>query len=68
MVISSDGVVDGALSERNARIRQEGRTWSYVLHRAATPEESDVVITQNERAANTAGQGGALCRHTAVNG
>jgi uncharacterized 2Fe-2S/4Fe-4S cluster protein (DUF4445 family) len=47
-VISSDGVVDGALSERNARIRQEGRTWSYVLHRAATPEESDVVITQND--------------------
>ncbi|MEL0161852.1 MAG: ASKHA domain-containing protein [Halieaceae bacterium] len=47
-VISTDGVVDGALSERNARIRQEGRTWSYVLHRAATPEESDVVITQND--------------------
>ncbi len=47
-VISADGVVDGALSERNARIRQEGRTWSYVLHHAATPEESDVVITQND--------------------
>jgi uncharacterized 2Fe-2S/4Fe-4S cluster protein (DUF4445 family) len=47
-VISADGVVDGALSERNTRIRQEGRTWSYVLHYASSAEESDIVITQND--------------------
>ena len=45
-VISADGVVDGALSERNARIRQEGRTWSYVLHHACllytSPSPRDV--------------------------
>jgi uncharacterized 2Fe-2S/4Fe-4S cluster protein (DUF4445 family) len=47
-VISADGVVNGALAERTQRVRQEGRTWSYVLHHADSADESDVVITQND--------------------
>ncbi len=31
-IICEDGVVDGSLAERTARVIPEGRTWSYVLH------------------------------------
>jgi uncharacterized 2Fe-2S/4Fe-4S cluster protein (DUF4445 family) len=47
-VITPEGVVDGGLADQSTRIRQEGRTWSYVLHHAETADESDVVITQND--------------------
>jgi uncharacterized 2Fe-2S/4Fe-4S cluster protein (DUF4445 family) len=47
-VITPEGVVDGGLADRSTRIRQEGRTWSYVLHHAETADESDVVVTQND--------------------
>ncbi len=47
-IITPEGVVDGSLSEQSPRIRQEGRTWSYVLHHAETTDESDVVVTQND--------------------
>ena len=47
-VVSTDGVVDGALEGQTSRIKKDGRTWSYVLHEADSPETSDVVITQND--------------------
>ncbi len=47
-IITKDGVVDGTLAERTPRLRQEGRTWSYVLHFADNKTASDVVITQND--------------------
>ena len=47
-VVSTDGVVDGALEGQTNRIKKDGRTWSYVLHEADNPEASDVVITQTD--------------------
>lgn len=47
-IITTDGVVDGALAERNQRITADGRTFSFVLHRADDPEASDVLVTQND--------------------
>ena len=41
-IITTDGVIDGALAARTPRIEAEGRTFSYVLHEG-TPR---VVITQ----------------------
>ena len=43
-VISADGVVDGALSERTSRIVADGRTFSYVLHDG----EPRILVTQND--------------------
>jgi len=43
-VISQDGVVDGALAARSARIQPEGRTFSYLLHDG----EPVLRITQND--------------------
>jgi uncharacterized 2Fe-2S/4Fe-4S cluster protein (DUF4445 family) len=31
-IVSEDGVIDGALCARSARIVETGRTWSYLLH------------------------------------
>ena len=47
-IITTDGVVDGALAERTQRITADGRTFSFVLHRADDPEASDVLVTQND--------------------
>ena len=47
-ILSTDGVVDGALAERNPRIKPDGRTFSYVLHASNDPEVSDVLVTQND--------------------
>ena len=47
-VVSTDGVVDGALEEQTNRIKKDRRTWSYVLHETDNPEASDVVITQTD--------------------
>jgi uncharacterized 2Fe-2S/4Fe-4S cluster protein (DUF4445 family) len=47
-VVSTDGVVDGALEGKTNRIKKDGRTWSYVLHETDNPEASDVVITQTD--------------------
>jgi uncharacterized 2Fe-2S/4Fe-4S cluster protein (DUF4445 family) len=47
-ILSTDGVVDGALVERNPRIKPDGRTFSYVLHASNDPEVSDVLVTQND--------------------
>ncbi len=43
-VISEDGVVDGALAARSARIVRNGRTWSYLL-RDGDPK---ITVTQND--------------------
>ena len=47
-ILSTDGVVDGALAERTQRIQADGRTSSYVLHASSDPEVSDVLVTQND--------------------
>jgi uncharacterized 2Fe-2S/4Fe-4S cluster protein (DUF4445 family) len=47
-ILSTEGVVDGALAERAQRIRADGRTFSYVLHASSDPEVSDVLVTQND--------------------
>jgi uncharacterized 2Fe-2S/4Fe-4S cluster protein (DUF4445 family) len=44
-IITQDGVVDGALAARSARVVPNGRTWSYVLH--AGPHQT-LAITQND--------------------
>ncbi|WP_312796414.1 ASKHA domain-containing protein, partial [Tianweitania sp.] len=43
-IISEDGVVDGAMAERSARILPNGRTFSYLLH-DGTPR---ITVTQND--------------------
>ncbi|MBS9720820.1 DUF4445 domain-containing protein [Tianweitania sp. BSSL-BM11] len=43
-IISEDGVVDGAMGERSARILPNGRTFSYLLH-DGTPR---ITVTQND--------------------
>jgi len=43
-VITTDGIVDGELAARTARIVPEGRTFSYVLHEG----QPRIVITQND--------------------
>ena len=47
-VVSTDGVIDGALVQRSSRVRQDGRTFSYLLHAAPEAGEPDIVITQND--------------------
>jgi uncharacterized 2Fe-2S/4Fe-4S cluster protein (DUF4445 family) len=49
-VVTEDGVIDGSLAERTARVVPDGRTFSYVLHEggegaAAGPR---IAITQND--------------------
>ena len=43
-VISSDGVVDGALSARSPRVIADGRTFAYLLHEG----EIRILVTQND--------------------
>jgi uncharacterized 2Fe-2S/4Fe-4S cluster protein (DUF4445 family) len=43
-VITADGVIDGALASRTARIVPDGRTFSYVLHEG----EPRILVTQND--------------------
>jgi uncharacterized 2Fe-2S/4Fe-4S cluster protein (DUF4445 family) len=43
-VITTDGIVDGELATRTARIVPDGRTFSYVLHEG----QPRIVITQND--------------------
>ena len=47
-LISADGVIDGSLADRCPRLRQEGRTWSYILHFGVEGGDSDIVITQTD--------------------
>jgi len=43
-IISQDGVIDGALAARSARIIATGRTFAYTLYPGSTP----LLITQND--------------------
>ena len=43
-IIDSDGVVDGSLAARSARVVAEGRTFSYVLHTG----DVEIRVTQND--------------------
>jgi uncharacterized 2Fe-2S/4Fe-4S cluster protein (DUF4445 family) len=43
-IINQDGVLDGRLSTRSARIVENGRTFAYLLHRGAV----EMKITQND--------------------
>ena len=43
-IITEDGVVDGAMSERSDRVIKDDRTWSYLLHDGA----QRIVVTQND--------------------
>ncbi len=43
-VISSDGVVDGALSARSPRVIADGRTFAYLLHEGGIR----ILVTQND--------------------
>ena len=43
-VISADGVVDGALTERTERVVADDRTFKYLLHAG----EPDIFVTQND--------------------
>ncbi|HLS67798.1 MAG TPA: ASKHA domain-containing protein [Kiloniellales bacterium] len=45
-VILSDGTIDGAAVQRSPRIFRDGRTYSYLLHQPADPEEPRIAITQ----------------------
>ena len=47
-ILSTDGVVDGALAQQTQRIQADGRTFSYVLHASSDPEVSNVLVTQND--------------------
>ena len=57
-IVSEDGVIDGALAERTARIEQVGRTFAYVLHEGAPRlliYQTDVRAIQLAKAALYAG-------------
>ena len=43
-IIAIDGTIDGNMAAQSDRIVQDGRTWSYVLHRG----EPEIRITQND--------------------
>jgi uncharacterized 2Fe-2S/4Fe-4S cluster protein (DUF4445 family) len=47
-LISADGVIDGSLADRCPRLKQEGRTWSYIMHFGPGESDSDIVITQTD--------------------
>jgi len=43
-IITEDGVIDGSLAEKSARIIADDRTWSYVLYDG----EQKITVTQND--------------------
>ncbi len=45
-VLTTDGVIDGAMASRTPRVEADGRTFSYVLH--DVPGAPRLVITQND--------------------
>jgi len=47
-IVTVDGVIDGDLIERTARITQNDRTWSCLLYQSDNDGQSDIVITQND--------------------
>ncbi len=48
-IVSTDGVINGRLSEQSARIVRDGRTWSYVLHSGTALQSTGLItVTQND--------------------
>jgi uncharacterized 2Fe-2S/4Fe-4S cluster protein (DUF4445 family) len=48
-ILNQDGVLDGRLAERSARIVANGRTFAYLLHRGAAGTNAvEMKITQND--------------------
>jgi uncharacterized 2Fe-2S/4Fe-4S cluster protein (DUF4445 family) len=47
-VITPDGIVDGSLASRTARIVPDGRTFSYILHDGSADGRPRILITQND--------------------
>jgi uncharacterized 2Fe-2S/4Fe-4S cluster protein (DUF4445 family) len=47
-IITPNGIIDGTLSTRTARIVPDGRTFSYVLHDGSAEGRPRIVITQND--------------------
>ena len=43
-LLTTDGIIDGTLAGRTDRLIQQGRTWSYVLHRG----EPEITVTQTD--------------------
>ena len=43
-LVTADGIIDGSLANRTDRLVQQGRTWSYVLHRG----EPEITVTQTD--------------------
>ena len=43
-LLTTDGIIDGSLADRTDRLVQQGRTWSYVLHRG----EPEITVTQTD--------------------
>ena len=43
-IVTEDGVIDGSLAEKSARIIADDRTWSYVLYEG----EQQITVTQND--------------------
>ncbi len=57
-IIRRDGMIDGAMAQRNSRIRAEGRTFSYLLHEGEPEiriQQADVRAIQLAKAALYAG-------------
>jgi uncharacterized 2Fe-2S/4Fe-4S cluster protein (DUF4445 family) len=47
-VITPDGIVDGSLAARTARVVGEGRTFSYLLHDGSPDGRLRIAVTQND--------------------
>jgi len=43
-ILATDGTIDGSLASRSYRIRQEGRTFTYLVHEG----EPEITVTQND--------------------
>jgi len=54
-ILSEDGVINGALAQRSARIQPDGRTFAYTLHANLRVTQNDVRAIQLAKAALYAG-------------
>lgn len=57
-IITQDGVIDGAMEEKNPRVRMEGRTYSYLVREGENPiriMQNDIRAIQLAKAALYAG-------------
>jgi len=47
-VVTADGIIDGSMAARTARVVGEGRTFSYVLHDGSAEGRPRIAVTQND--------------------